>query len=563
MNEIWNLGATRRRGRTIAALLISSLIQVFLISIYVLNFALPNLLTATPLISLFSKATVTTQNIMSNLTLDTNYEILAKGIYSYFAKDDILQQVAISAFKDRGYIIDRVFQDPTTSLAALGFRSQDGSKPPVLVFQGTNDLDDLIADFDAKGIGFEQFFGNKQTIQDWLGSIASNTELNPQGLKPDVTGQSLGGALTQWTASELPQLIGSAVSFESPGIASNAIDKFTANGGDPKQVTHYITDGDVVSLSGAAFLPGRVVVSTFKAPIEGQNGFNINFSRKHLAGVLADLPSFIPNPGNAVFGLPADRTLSEISVAELNRPDFTYKGEDWNTAIGLIRANNPNLAKGLSSRANSQAARANGDYSGIIIPAIGAGIAGADRNAPGLFTQPTIGNDILFGTNKKDAIGGLAGNDYIRGGTGNDRLEGNGGDDALLGGWGNDILVGGSGNDILTGGKGADLFLFDANAPFTTAALGVDLITDFRPGVDKIGLGKSTFTALGQDLSQNFAIVADNLAAETIGAAIVYNSSNGKLFYNPNGCDSGFGEGGQFATLFDRPTLGADNFRIV
>ncbi|MGL6280895.1 MAG: hypothetical protein ACRC2J_00640, partial [Microcoleaceae cyanobacterium] len=55
-------------------------------------------------------------------------------------------------------------------------------------------------------------------------------------------------------------------------------------------------------------------------------------------------------------------------------------------------------------------------------------------------------------------------------------------------------------------------------------------------------------------------------AASTSKAEIVYNSSNGKLFYNPNGAASGYGEGGFFALLtapnFDAgvPALTRGNF---
>jgi serralysin len=498
----------------------------------------------------------------SNLQLNTQYETFAKGIYSYFAGSESLQQATVSAFDRQGYIIDKVFNDSNTSLAALGLRSKDGSKPPVLVFQGTNDLEDLVTVFDPRGAGFAQFFENKQIIQNWLVSIAHDKELNPQGLKPDVTGQSLGGALTQWTASELPQLIGSAVSFESPGIASSAGDNFIANGGVPSQVVHFITDGDIVSLSGEAFIPGRVVVSTFEFPTEGQTDFEINFRRKHLAGVLADLPTVLPAPGNEVFSLPDNRILSEISVDELNQPNFTFSGKDWQTAIELIRANSRDLAEVLENRQNSEEARQNGDYSTITLAVVGATLKGTDSTSTELFRQPTEDSNILLGTKNKDFINGLGGNDYIRGSAGNDRLIGNEGNDALLGNNGKDTLVGGAGGDILTGGKGADLFLFDTSNPFTTTALGVDLITDFASGKDKIGLSKATFIALGEGLTKNFATVTDNLAAETSEAAIVYNSSNGKLFYNQNGCGYGFGDGGAFAILLNQPTLSAQDFRL-
>ena len=65
-------------------------------------------------------------------------------------------------------------------------------------------------------------------------------------------------------------------------------------------------------------------------------------------------------------------------------------------------------------------------------------------------------------------------------------------------------------------------------------------------------------TAAGGDISDELATV-ENSPGSSEGV-IVYNSSNGGLFYNANGSDPGLGEGGQFATLNDTPILMADNF---
>ncbi|HEY5140339.1 MAG TPA: hypothetical protein VIJ25_13630, partial [Methylococcales bacterium] len=236
---------------------------------------------------------------------DPQYELLAKGIYLYFDNLDYgngqFRPQVLALLDEQGYAIDRVFDDPNTSLQALGLRSKDGSKPPVLVFQGSAtaqasaDAGDSATNADPKGIGFSQFFANQQAIQDWLVTITNDQEHNPQGFKPDVTGQSLGGALTQWTASELPTFIGSAASFQSPGIARDAARKFIENGGKPNQVRHYIVDGDIVSLLGEAFIPGKVVVSTFEANEAEEANY---FARKHQSGILADFRSVISEPSD-------------------------------------------------------------------------------------------------------------------------------------------------------------------------------------------------------------------------------------------------------------------------
>jgi hypothetical protein len=44
---------------------------------------------------------------------------------------------------------------------------------------------------------------------------------------------------------------------------------------------------------------------------------------------------------------------------------------------------------------------------------------------------------------------------------------------------------------------------------------------------------------------------------------IVYNPNTGNLFYNPNGNEIGFGNGGHFAIVNGNPTLTATDFRLI
>jgi len=185
------------------------------------------------------------------------------------------------------------------------------------------------------------------------------------------------------------------------------------------------------------------------------------------------------------------------------------------------------------------------------------------------------GADIIYG----DLNGIVAGtdnlNDTIFGGEGNDFLFGGAGNDSLNGGNGNDLLSGESGGDILTGGAGSDIFRFftppllNANGQLDsfsnfTASLGVDTITDFTPGEDKIQLSNQIFTALPNnvDFATAFATVNSDLAAENSNALIVYNSVNGKLFYNQNGSELGLGNGAQFALLSNAPSLTSSDFLL-
>ncbi|MBW4550751.1 MAG: hypothetical protein KME35_06530 [Aphanocapsa sp. GSE-SYN-MK-11-07L] len=178
-------------------------------------------------------------------------------------------------------------------------------------------------------------------------------------------------------------------------------------------------------------------------------------------------------------------------------------------------------------------------------------------------------NDVINAQAGNDTISGLSGDDLLRGEAGNDSLQGGLGKDILLGGDGNDILVGGAGYDTLTGGSTQDQFSFSTGTRFNSADLGTDLITDFSRATgntDKIVLSRSTFNA-----GTTFASVNSDTLAATNQALITFSTATGKLFYNQNGNTSGFGTGGQFATLSgingteisETNTLLATDFMII
>ena len=69
----------------------------------------------------------------------------------------------------------------------------------------------------------------------------------------------------------------------------------------------------------------------------------------------------------------------------------------------------------------------------------------------------TDGDDVIYGTNKKDVILGLGGDDVIYAGNGKDVVCGGAGNDEIYGGNGKDFLDGGAGTDVLDGGKAKDV----------------------------------------------------------------------------------------------------------
>jgi len=156
-----------------------------------------------------------------------------------------------------------------------------------------------------------------------------------------------------------------------------------------------------------------------------------------------------------------------------------------------------------------------------------------------------------------------SGNDRLTGNSLNNTLTGGGGNDQLTGQDGNDSLIGGSGDDLLTGGNGSDNFIFNSSN------LGIDAISDFTPGSDKIVLSKAIFTALqssiGNGFSQpaEFASVDDDDLAATSSAFIVYSTGSGSIYYNQNGSAAGLGSGAEFANLLTVPTLIAADFALI
>ncbi|MDJ0517496.1 MAG: DUF4347 domain-containing protein [Trichodesmium sp. MO_231.B1] len=176
-------------------------------------------------------------------------------------------------------------------------------------------------------------------------------------------------------------------------------------------------------------------------------------------------------------------------------------------------------------------------------------------------------DDNMNGGSGSDRMFGVSGDDLLIGRPGNDILLGGEGDDTLEGGIGRDRLNGGPGNDQLSGGGSIDRFIFNTNQEFKTEDVGIDTITDFsKTQRDIILLDLRTFTAINSDPGTGFSIatefvtVTDDESAENSNAVIVYNSENGNLFYNPNGSEAGFSDGGQFATLTNTPELEAGDF---
>lgn len=128
--------------------------------------------------------------------------------------------------------------------------------------------------------------------------------------------------------------------------------------------------------------------------------------------------------------------------------------------------------------------------------------------------------------------------------------------DRLIGDADANIIKGGTGIDILTGG-GADTFVFGALSEKG------DHITDFVSGTDKLQIFASGFTGLAAGpLVDGTTFVSGTapLAGGT-GAAFLYDTDDGKLFYDADGT----GKAGKvlLLTLDAHPFLAASDFDLL
>jgi hypothetical protein len=106
--------------------------------------------------------------------------------------------------------------------------------------------------------------------------------------------------------------------------------------------------------------------------------------------------------------------------------------------------------------------------------------------------------------------------------------------DIIIGGAGADRIQGLSGNDTLTGNGGADTFVYALGNPDAgfDNAVGLDTITDFLSGTDKIALisTNTIFNAVNVNTAVTVATAADAAAIATaLGAATVASSTTAQV----------------------------------
>ncbi|WP_018986033.1 calcium-binding protein [Methylophilus methylotrophus] len=155
------------------------------------------------------------------------------------------------------------------------------------------------------------------------------------------------------------------------------------------------------------------------------------------------------------------------------------------------------------------------------------------------------------------------------------RFEGNANQQTFIGTTKADVFVGNGGNDTLTGGGGADTFVFGkvyeqvvtgsstTVQTYTNTAFnltGVDTITDFTRGTDKIELHLDQYSMLA-GFNSSMLRVNSTGTAQDANDYLVYNTTTKTLSYDADG--NGSGAKVDIAILTGVNTLSTSDFIIV
>jgi hypothetical protein len=255
------------------------------------------------------------------------FEILARTV-AYEEGWEEQQAVSFDG-NPLGYVVDKVF-DGSLGFYALGLLSN--TYGPALVIRGTELFGDwfidLWEDSDPQGVGYGQFASNWGAVKDWLSEDA-----DVAGKSVDIVGHSMGGALAQWIAAKFTSNGGQVdqlVTFNSPGISNSRstypnlltyADEFVAG---TASVTHYVVNGDPVSMAGEAFVSGNVKLASFS------DRWLWDFD-KHV------LPLLVPrvlNPGTGEYRYrPSDVSQQDYLIDKLNSPLYSHTDADYRLTL--------------------------------------------------------------------------------------------------------------------------------------------------------------------------------------------------------------------------------------
>ena len=142
-----------------------------------------------------------------------------------------------------------------------------------------------------------------------------------------------------------------------------------------------------------------------------------------------------------------------------------------------------------------------------------------------------------------------------------EEAEGGSAADVLIGNHVANRLIGGPGADRLTGGLGGDEFVIDMIGLYGRKH--ADRITDFNPDQgDKLHL-RSPKSGLSDGVQLSKAASKEARRTLILGdSELIYNQSNGFLYFNQNAEKAGYGDGGLFAILKGVPDLSVSDILL-
>lgn len=205
------------------------------------------------------------EKLSEDLPKATTEEALAKRVAYMDYKEltnpdthDLSVKVVQRVLSDRDIEIEGQIDDPSSGFKAWKFNSKAGDRP-MLVATGTETkgLADIRADL-MGNVGYDQYELNAKKIGDYLEEEAA------KGNKVEVSGHSLGGALTQMIVASHPDKISKAITFNAAGVPETVNAEYEENvakTGSRPEITHHIAEGDAVSLAGERFLDGNIKIS--------------------------------------------------------------------------------------------------------------------------------------------------------------------------------------------------------------------------------------------------------------------------------------------------------------
>jgi len=171
------------------------------------------------------------------------------------------------------------------------------------------------------------------------------------------------------------------------------------------------------------------------------------------------------------------------------------------------------------------------------------------------------GSQLLFGDNSPNAFAGDDAANSISGTTGNDLIRGFGGNDTIFANSGNDRIESGAGNDTISGGSGQDTYVWHE-----FGAANADTVLNFDTAWDKIELDGTKFTQMGNPGrfvagDARFFAAAGANSGHDADDRIVYNTTTGQLWYDPDG--NGAQAAQLIATLPAGAVLAATDITVV